>query len=231
MLGDARRERRRGIGHERAAAGQHLVEHRAEGEQVGSRIDFAAELLGRHVRQGALGCAAADWRRHRHVHRVTSAAQTGDAEVEELDARRREHDVPGLDVVVNDAVLVRECEAVGHRGRDAQRLTNRQAASVPGEQARGEGLALESFHHQAGPLVSLDDVVQAADVGVRERRQDPGLALYPRAPSRIVPGAVPEGLDRDRSIEAGIARTIHLALASGAERSEDLVGTEPGSAG
>ena len=36
------------------AAGYHFVQHRAEGEQVGARIEvFAARLLGRHVCDGA----------------------------------------------------------------------------------------------------------------------------------------------------------------------------------
>ena len=52
MFADCHGELGLGCGVERSPAGQHFVQHRAEGEQVRAGVDLrAAQLLGRHVRQ------------------------------------------------------------------------------------------------------------------------------------------------------------------------------------
>jgi hypothetical protein len=90
---DRRRRRRRGgqvlhqhlavaLADERHAAGDHLVEHDAEGVDVGAVIDVAAALalLGGHVRRRAHHQAGAGAPRARLI-----AGELGDAEVEQLD--------------------------------------------------------------------------------------------------------------------------------------------------
>ena len=55
-----------------------------------------------------------------------SDRQLREPEIEELDARRREHDVAGFDIPVHDAMPVSERDGVGERGRVPQRLGHGQ---------------------------------------------------------------------------------------------------------
>ena len=134
-LGDPRRhvlEDRRDEGDERVAverprAGDHLVEHDAEGEDVRAVVDGAPlGLLGRHVGGGAEDhalhgqCASV-------VSRLTSGpgagllAQLGETEVEDLDVLVvGDHDVAGLEVAVDQATLVGRPERLGDLHPDAE---------------------------------------------------------------------------------------------------------------
>jgi hypothetical protein len=65
-------------------------------------------------------------RGHGSVYRSRTAAQLGDAEVEQLGALPGEHDVGGLQVAVNDPLMVGLGERLGNLGRIAQRFLQRQ---------------------------------------------------------------------------------------------------------
>ena len=69
-------------------------------------------------------------------------------------------------------------------------------------------------------------VVQRADVGMIELRDRAGLAVEALAELRIGGERVRENLDRDRAIEARVARLVDLAHAAGAEGGEDFVRAE-----
>ena len=122
------------VARERQRAGRHLVEHDAEREQVGARVELpAARLLGRHVRHRAQ-------RRPRHRHslamrglvrrrRLGPLDQLRQAEVEHLGlAARRHEDVRRLDVAVDDALGVRGVERVGDL--HGERQQRRRSAAV-----------------------------------------------------------------------------------------------------
>jgi hypothetical protein len=137
VLQDGGEGEHRALALERSLAGDHLVQHAAEREDVGGRPHrLAAHLLGRHVshraedgaRQGQLGSTpaagggAVDRR----------AGRDGEAEVEHLGAvAGADDDVFGLDVAVHDALGMGGGEAFGDGGGD---LT----AAPPGQRAVGE---------------------------------------------------------------------------------------------
>ena len=116
-------DRRRGRATERQRARRHLVQHDAEREEVGARVELlAARLLRRHVRDRADRRARdssdsfAVVRVRRRPTRVggRSADQLGQPEVEHLRlAARGDEDVGGLDVAMDDALRVRRVERVG----------------------------------------------------------------------------------------------------------------------
>ena len=96
----------------------------------------------------------------------------------------------------------------------------------PRSQALGERLAGEMFHDEVGRAVVAADVVERADVRVRERGDGAGLPLEARAAVRIGAQFGGEDLDGDRAVEAGVAGLVDLAHAAGADSRLDLVGSE-----
>ena len=156
--------------------GEHLVEHGAEREDVGARVDgLALGLLRGHVggcpEQDAEAGAARGAERggHRVGRAALGADQLGEAEVEHLhEAGLRDHHVPGLDVAVDDPGLVGGGEAARDLERDPQRLGDRQAAPL---EPLAQALAVHQLHRDPGAARRvLADLVHGDDVGVGQRR-------------------------------------------------------------
>src|SRR6185295_13541405 len=98
---------------ERALAGEHFVHHTAEGPDVRALVDGApARLLRAHISRGAeddtvAGAADGDRGRLRDVRAPSLAAGFGEPEVQHLyHAVRRDLDVRGFEISMNDAFLV-----------------------------------------------------------------------------------------------------------------------------
>ena len=118
---------RRRVARERALAGQHLVEHRAEAEDIRARVErLALRLLRRHVGHRA---------DHRAVHRLrhvgaAAADQLRQAEIEQLDGPLRvTMMLRRLQIAVEDALAVRGFERAGDLNRQPHaRLRGQRAA-------------------------------------------------------------------------------------------------------
>ena len=111
----------------RPLAGEHFVEHDAQAVDVAAGIDLvrrAASLLGRHVGRRAEHAAVGG-------HRLLAGLLLGQAKVHQVRMLPRvEDDVRGLDVAMNDAVLVGVVECVGQLGGDVGRLRGRKRAAL-----------------------------------------------------------------------------------------------------
>src|SRR3989449_8171439 len=94
--------------------------------------------------------------------KFAASAQLGEAEVEKLDARFREHDVAGFQVAVDHPLLVGTVQGVGDLDGGPRELLRRKR---PLEQTVGERLALQVFHDQEIDAVHVAYVMQGADVG------------------------------------------------------------------
>jgi hypothetical protein len=229
----------------RASAGQHLVEHDAEGPDVRALVGRPSfRLLRRHVRRGSdhhprdracLAVAVAKAGRAREGRRVQRGGtevppyargidRLSEAEIEHLHGAVVAHlDIGGLQIAVNDAALVSLFDGVRDLARDAERLLHRQRAAAD---ALGEILAVHELHDERvrGPLCF--DAVDLRDMRVIERSEQMRFALEPREPFRIRRKDARQDLDGDVAIELRIARAIDLAHASGTDGADDFVGTE-----
>ncbi len=226
---DGRDERRLARARERFLPGRHLVENRPEREDVRPRVGVLAfELFRRHVLErpqdrpflrqvGLRGKGReAPGRRHRRK-------SLGQPEVEQLQTRARHHHVGRLQVTVHDPLPVSLFQRVGNLDSVAQHLLDRQ--SPAGRQAVGQRLSFQVLHDEVLRPVLVPDVVQRADVRVRELRDRLRFTL--EALAHLGRSAVRrENLDRDRAIEPRVAGPVHLPHPPGADRREDLVGPE-----
>ncbi len=216
---------------EGALSRRHLVQHQRQGPDVRADVRFLPlDLLGGHVRQRAEQGALTRQRllgRGQRGQRARSAravrAQLGQAEVEQLDARLRQHHVLWFQVAVDDSRAVGLVQGARDLDAVAEHLVDGKRALL---QPLGERLAIDVFHDEVDDPVLLAHVVDRADVGMVQRGDGSRLALEPRAPLRIGHERRSHHLDRDRAIETCVPRAIDLAHPPRAERCCDFVGTE-----
>ena len=170
----------------RALAGQHLVEDDAERPDVAALVDGAARAPARdscrpRCRGSRRACVIAGVvivGDVRHARRTTAAVlhRLGQTEVEHLHRAVGPHfDVRGLQVAVDDALLVRGFERFGDLSRDRQRVVERDRPARDALRRGPRPRPAPSRAHATPPAVF--EAVDVRDVGVIERRR----ASAPRA--------------------------------------------------
>ena len=123
-----RRQRDLTLSVKRPVARDHLIEHCAKGKDIAARVRFfALDLLRRHVLNRANDtagrgqrCERSQWagaaqrgcrrkrRRSRRRRRALRAQRFCQAEVHQFGAARGQHDIPGLQVAMNNALAMRD---------------------------------------------------------------------------------------------------------------------------
>ncbi len=124
---------------------------------------------------------------------------------------------------MHDPVTMRVLERAGDLDRVGQSLLEWHPSSC---QSSGQRLTVEAFHHEEVDVVMTPDVVERADVRVRQRGNRSGLAREPRAQLRLERDAGGHDFDCNRTIEADINGAEDLAHAAGAEETLDSIGTK-----
>ena len=173
--------------------------------------ELVGDDLGGHVFGGALEQAA-----------IVAGNAAGDAKIAQLDAIRFvEHQIAGLDVTVNDAVLMQEVQRV-------QRVDQRESQKVDVDRLAVQLLLQAALHQlQNEPASLADDVVDRHDVGMFERGQQLGLLPIAFQLCRVVEILLMDLLDRHLAIELQIAGTIdrsEIALGDLVDNLISLVG-------
>ncbi len=213
----------------RPTAGQDLVEQHTEGIDVARRRHrlaadlLGARVLGRHHRQHRGG--------RRGVGVDPDRQQPGDAEVEELRrAVRRDQDVVGLQVAVDDEVLVRVLDGGAHFHEQGEAIPRIEAPLVAIQRDRA---SIDVLHHQVGlTLRGRAAVEDGRDVRVLQERQD--LTLLAKPPLGVLRGgAAAHQLQSDRLLERVVVtdRPIDGAHPPGGDYVEHAVGTDAGPGG
>ena len=122
----------------------------------------------------------------------------------------RNEEVLGLQVPVDDALLVRGGEAPGDLERVVHGLLLRNRAGV---ELAAQRLAFQKLHDGVGDAVLVAEVVDRQDVRMGERRDRLRLALEPgqRSPGSAATDCG-QDLDRDVPIQLLVARPVHLPI-------------------
>ena len=193
-----------GLAEERDAPGEALVQHQAERVQVGPTVELAAaDLLRRQV----LG------RAHHHVvaREVLAGGvePLGDAEVGQQHAAvRRDEDVAGLDVAVDEAGVVGGVEG----GGDARADVDRQLGAQPRLHVEqlAQALAVDQLHHDGLAAAVLEHVVHGDDVGVGQAGDGDRLAAEPFGDDGVGGQARLQPLQGDATVERDVGGQPHL---------------------
>jgi hypothetical protein len=176
------------------AAGGELVQHDAEGVEVGAAVELLAQrLFRRHVVDGAGDAALAG--------DVDAALADREPEVDELDRGVAlavgVEDIGGLEVAVDEAVLVGVVEGLADVDCDLDRLLEVFGPTLL------EARTLEELHDEVGHVLVLADVVdrdhvRVAEGGDRARLAEEALAGV----ADLAVGA--HDLDRHRPLELDV---------------------------
>ncbi len=215
-------EHRLDLAGERRLAEQALVEHHAEREDVGARVDL---VRARHLLGTEVGDRADERARMRDPRELALERRASEPEVHDANphavalGRSPDHEVLGLDVAVDDALRVAVRERVGDLDADVDDLAEPQRALA---QERAHVRSVDDRHDEEERALVPPDVVDGDDRGVVHLRDDLRLAL--EAQLRV--GGEQRrrhDLDRDLSVEKRVPGAIDDAHAPAPQLADDLV--------
>ncbi len=167
------------------------------------------------------------------VGRRVIASGLREAEVEDLHhAIRRDRDVGGLQVAVDNSFFVGDVEGLGDLPRDAQRVTNGQPRALRPltrniREGLRERLPVHELENQEPDAFGFLEAVDRADVRMIQRGEHPRLPLEAREPLGVARERVRQELDRDIALELRVARAVHLTHAARTEQGLHLIHTKP----
>ena len=195
--------------------GEHLVEHDAHGVDVRLVGDVVSPGLFRgdvvHRADGLVG------------HGLGLALQEpGDAEIGHLDGPvPQQHDVLGLDVPVDDALLVGVLQGQQDLGGEVQGLLPADGPFLLDILLQGD--AVDVLHDDVLDLVPETHVVHPHDVGVGQ--QGDGLGLVAETPEEIavVGELLLQDLDGHPPVAHPVVSLVHVGHAAHADELVDFV--------
>jgi hypothetical protein len=139
-----------------------------------------------------------------------------------------ELDVRGLQIAMDDPLLVRRFERVGNLPGDRQGLIDRDRAPC---NALREILTLDEFHHEGVHACRFLESVDRRDVGMIQRGESLRLSFKPSETLGLLGERVRQDLDRDLTTQRRVRRSVHLPHAAFADRRGDVVDAEASAGG
>jgi hypothetical protein len=205
---------------EGSRGGCDLVEDTARGINIGARIgELGANLLGRHVRQRPELIVASAGR----LLSGRRLQELRNPEVENLHAPvTRHHDIRGLQIAMDDSVVVRRLQAVGQLDPERAhfRLGQRSVAN-----ALLERDAVDVFHDEVIDIARGVEVVDSRDVRMIELREEQSFPAESFPCCFVGEAAGRQHFDRHLAIEMLVAGAVDDTHAAGTDPVEDGVVT------
>ena len=149
----------------------------------------------------------------------TRQAEVGDANL----PAAVEHHVGRLQVAMEDAAIVRRGKAGADLSNDLDGLVRRQPADAA--QQRRKVFAVHVLHRHERTAVPLADVMNPADIGMRDLAGGARLVAQARRQGGLVAA---QELQRDGLAEREIVGAIDLAHAAATEQADDAVARRRG---
>ena len=202
-----------GVGFERQLTGEDFIQHQAERVNIALDGDlFTGQLLRRHVGRSAV----ADFGT------FDFSGQPGESEIgEEHLAAAIQHDVRGLQVAVEDALLVRGGEPGAEFARDFEGLIGGQPAN-PAEQG-AEVFAIHVLHGEEILTLQLAEVIDAADVGMGHLARHAHLIAETRERLFVSGEGLREEFEGYLLFQDQVVGAVHLAHPSLAQEGDHTV--------
>ena len=155
---------------------------------------------------------------------VTSILELGKTEIHHLDsAVAVDHDVRGLEVAVDDALVVGRRHRLGERGRQVKEALDVESIL---RDHPVEGPSIHQLHRQEPNAACVLYRVNRDNVGMIERRHRPRLAFETVQPLRVIGKLLRQHLERYLPPELGVLGPPHLPHPTRAERRGDAVVSE-----
>ena len=174
------------------------------------------------MRPVSVACALSVGELH-HVHprAARDVEAFGQPEVQHFHrAVLADFDVRGLQVPMDDPLLVRGFEGVRDLRRDRERLVD---GNRPADDPIGERRALDQLHHQGVYAVGVFEPVDLRDVRMIERREHPRFSPEAGEAIGIAGDGGQQDFDRDLAIERRVAGLVDLAHPARADSRRDLI--------
>ena len=148
--------------------------------------------------------------------RIRLREAPGQPEVQHLDLPlRRELDVAGLQVAVDDPLSVRRFQGLRDLTADPQSFFERDRAA---REPLRQRLSLDELQHEEARSARLFETVDRRDVRVIDGRQGARFALEPGQVLRVPRQRVGQNLDRHVAAQTGVSRALDLPHPSRAQR-------------
>ena len=198
---------------ERAPAGQHLEEHRAEREQVSPHVHVqSADLLRCEITR----CSEHDpGHRGEAVASHFSFGELRDAKVQDLGhTASGQEDVVRLQVAMDQAGRVRACETARDLHADPQHVVHRHRAAFD---AGAQRFSFEQLGDEIRVFRRAADVVDADDVRVVQGGREASFVDETLDAVRIARSRVRKYFKRDVATQPGVGRTVDIACAAAGE--------------
>ena len=130
-----------------------------------------------------------------------------------------EEEIRGLDIAMNDPVIVSELKRIAKRRNYGERLSWRE---FPGPQQLPQIHPIHKLHEEEIESTRLTEVMHRHDVGMIERRQGMGLTHEPLCEVGIRDPLGCHEFQRHRSIQRFLPRFVHHTHTSTAQALDDL---------